>query len=119
MSQSGLEGEFESKKEREEENNNKNNTNSPQIIIYKRNIYHILLGIFLIFLALIIFITFSILILITKINHKFTDLNYSKNSIINFLITDKHYCLAIPILIPVTFIYFYSGWVSFNYFKYS
>jgi hypothetical protein len=98
---------------------NKLNTTPKLEITYTRKISHILLGILLIFFSFVIFITFSILIITSKINPDSIESNFSSNSILNFLIHDKHYCLAIPILIPVTFIYLYFRWSSFNYFKYS
>ena len=75
---------------------------------------HVLIGVLLILIALVIFVFFTIWIVISKLEI------YEKTSsqIVNFIIEDKHYCLAIPLLLPVTFITFYLRWISFNYFKY-
>jgi hypothetical protein len=81
--------------------------------VYKRSISHVILGISLILIALLIFITFSIWIIISKLSPPADN----SNIIIKFIAEDKHYCLAIPILIPITIIVAYMRWVSFSYFK--
>ena len=80
----------------------------------KIDFVHVLLGVVLILVALAIFVFFTIWIVISKVEI------YEKTEfpIVNFILEDKHYCLAIPLLIPFTFITFYLRWISFNYFKY-
>ena len=80
---------------------------------FSRNFYNVLTGIILIFFALFIFVIFTIWIIIIKFESIETD-----NPLILFLIKDKHYCLAIPIIVPLSFIFFYLRWTAFNYFKY-
>jgi hypothetical protein len=79
-----------------------------------RNIYNILFGILMIFISLFLFVTFTIWIVISKTLHL-----ESENIIVRFLQSDKHYCLAIPIIIPISFIFLYLKWTALNYFKYS
>jgi hypothetical protein len=79
------------------------------------NIIHKLIGFSLILFSLFIFVFFTIWILISKLK----SLDREEDSaILNFIIWDKHYCLALPLLIPVSFIVLYLRWISFNYFKY-
>lgn len=74
-----------------------------------------IIGVILILTGLVIFVTFTIWIIIAKI----TNIpNESNNEIIKFVVNDSHYCLAIPLLLPFSLIFiFYFRWTSFNYFK--
>jgi len=80
----------------------------------RNDLIHKLIGVLLILVALIVFVLYTIWIVISKVQ-KF---DTQEHGLTNFIIKDRHYCLAIPLLIPVTFIVFYLRWISFNYFKY-
>ena len=100
--------------------NNLTNTNSiseqkeSRWNLTRNNLIHKLIGVLLILVALIVFVLATIWIVISKVQ-KFDTQEYG---LINFIIKDRHYGIAIPLLIPVTFIVFYLRWISFNYFKY-
>jgi hypothetical protein len=65
-----------------------------------------ILGVVFILLSLILFLSFTVWIIIAKLYP--TD---------NFLTLDKTYCIAIPLLFPMTFLTAYMKWTAFNYFK--
>lgn len=80
------------------------------------DIIHKLIGVVLILIALFIFIFSTIWVLISKMK----SFNQQENSaIINFIIEDRHYCIALPLLIPISLLVFYFRWMFYNYFKYS
>ncbi len=65
-----------------------------------------ILGVIIILFSLIIFVLFTIWIVIAKL--------YPTES---FLTLDKNYCLAIPMLFAMTFLTAYLKWTALNYFK--
>ncbi len=91
----------------------------------KNLIINKIIGIFLILLGLILFILFSIWIILAKL----IDIDYLiKNieedatnlclNILNLMKNDEIICVFIPIFFPVFLIYCYCKWIAFNYFKY-
>ena len=65
-----------------------------------------ILGVVLILFSLVLFILFTVWIIIAKL--------YPTESFLSF---DKTYCIAIPLLFPMTFLTAYLRWTAFNYFK--
>ncbi len=68
--------------------------------------YRKLMGVCLIVLSCFIFVIFTIWIIIAKLINRDS-----------FLKDDRIYCLGIPLLFPVTFIFAYTKWIAYNYFK--
>lgn len=71
---------------------------------------HRLLGILFILLSIILFFFFSYWMIFSK----FQEDEYSLNLIMKY---DKHYCVAIPIIIPVGIIVVYNRYVHYNVFR--
>lgn len=80
---------------------------------FSRSKYNVLTGITLILTALFIFVTFTIWIIVLKFHDDKT-----QNPVISFFKYDEFYCLVVPILVPISIIFFYLRWTAFNYFKY-
>ena len=79
---------------------------------------HKIIGVLLIISGFFIFVTFTIWIIISKfIDIKQININNTPSHYLDFIASDIHYCLAIPIIIPLTFVVFYFKWVALNYFK--
>jgi len=89
--------------------------------INKENYKNIIIGILLILTSTFIFVFFSVWIIFAKVA-PYKENNYESNfwkCLIEFLINDKTYCLAIPLILPITIILFYFRWIAFRYFKHS
>lgn len=114
---------------KEEDDGENVNTDNYVTTTYSRSIGHMIMGLVLILSGILIFVVFTISIIITKTeyfqtNYLAKQVEYEYNSefsknLITFLITDKHCCLALPIFIPVAFIILYFRWTAFAYFKHS
>lgn len=98
---------------------NKTNEYSKQLHIpHKRNIKYILLGFFLIIFGLFFFLLFSFWIILSK-TLKISDDKIPLSKITQFLIDDEHYCLAIPLMLPILIVIFYFRKIALGYFRYS
>jgi hypothetical protein len=73
------------------------------------------IGIILLTIGFLFFIFFTFWIIISKLANPKT--KTENNNFTKFLIEDKHYCLALPLLIPVTFIIFYFRRTAIGYFR--
>lgn len=70
------------------------------------DLFRKLLGICFIILSCFIFVIFTIWIIISKLSDRDS-----------FFKEERVYCLAIPLLFPVTFLFAYTKWIAYNYFK--
>jgi hypothetical protein len=81
---------------------------------FTRNKWDVIFGIFMILLGFVFFITFSFWIIVSKIVPS-SEIQISKT--LQFFIEDDHYCFAIPLIIPITFIIFYFRRTALAYFR--
>ena len=89
------------------------------------NLTNKIIGVLLILLGLIIFVTFTIWIILAKVLNfeelmsKYNQVDYELTfNVLNFLRDDKVYCVFIPIFFPILIVVSYCRWTAFNYFKY-
>jgi hypothetical protein len=68
------------------------------------------IGLSLILIAFILYIFFTMWIIVSKI----TDYDIP---MLNFMKEDYYYCLAIPIIFPVTFLIGFFKWFAYAYFR--
>jgi hypothetical protein len=83
-------------------------------------------GIILIQLSIIIFVIFTIWIIISKlidldqiINQYELHVDSLTIKILKFMQNDEIICVSIPLLFPILIVISYAKWTAFNYFKYS
>ena len=88
----------------------------------KIDLWNKIIGIICIILGFVIFIIFTIWIVIAKVKKSDENLTSSQYNqefttiLTNLMRMDKVYCLFLPIFFPILVLVFYTRWTAFEYF---
>ncbi len=97
----------------------KNNINKKTKTVLKSELIHQIVGLFLTLLSFLIFIIFTVWMILSKII-KFDEYKYNSEfakMIIEFMINDKSYCMLFPSMLILSILVFYAKWIAYRYFK--